>query len=109
MKATWKVLVPPDQRPTRKENDLDLDNLFPVTLRDAGQIALIDGNTKKIVTTIKTGYAVHISRMAASGRYLFVIGHDARVNLIDLWMKVPQTVAEIKLGLGARSVETSKY
>ncbi len=70
---------------------------------------MIDGDSKKIVTTIETGYAVHISRMSASGRYLFVIGRDAQINLIDLWMKEPANVAVIKVGLEARSVETSKY
>jgi hypothetical protein len=90
-------------------NDLDLDNLFSVTLRDAGKIALIDGKTKKIVKILPTGYAVHISRMSKSGRYLYVIGRDARINLIDLWMPEPTNVAEIKVGLEARSVETSKY
>jgi nitrite reductase (NO-forming)/hydroxylamine reductase len=109
MKATWKVVVPPDQRPKKQENKLNLSNLFSVTLRDAGKIALIDGDTKEIVTTIPTGYAVHISRMSASGRYLFVIGRDAKLNMIDLWMKEPKTVAEIKTGMEARSVETSKY
>ncbi len=109
MKATWKVIVPPDKRPKKKMNNLNLDNIFSVTLRDAGQIALIDGDSKKIITIIPTGYAVHISRISASGRYLYVIGRDARLDLIDLWMKVPSTVAEIKVGLEARSVETSKY
>ena len=51
-------------------NKLDIDNLFSVTLRDTGEVALIDGATKKIINIIKTGYAVHISRMSASGRYL---------------------------------------
>ena len=109
MLASQKVMVPPSQRPTRKMNDLDLGNLFSVTLRDAGEIALIDGATKKIVKILKTGYAVHISRMSKSGRYLYVIGRDARINLIDLWMPEPTNVAEIKVGLEARSVETSKY
>lgn len=109
MEASWKVLVSPNKRPTRQMNKLNLKNLFSVTLRDAGKVALIDGDSKKIVTTIMTGYAVHISRMSASGRYLFVIGRDAKINLIDLWMKTPATVAEIKIGLEARSVETSKY
>jgi len=108
MQKTWKVIVPPDQRPKKKENNLDLDNVFSVTLRDAGKIALIDGNTKQIIKTIDTGYAVHISRMSASGRYLYVIGRDAKIDLIDLWMKDPSVVAEIKIGLEARSVETSK-
>jgi nitrite reductase (NO-forming)/hydroxylamine reductase len=109
MKETWKVVVPPEQRPTKQMNDLNLENLFSVTLRDAGQIALIDGDSKEIVAVIPTGYAVHISRLSASGRYLYVIGRDARLNLIDLWMETPATVAEMKVGLEARSVETSKF
>jgi nitrite reductase (NO-forming)/hydroxylamine reductase len=90
-------------------NDLDIDNLFSVTLRDAGQVALIDGDTYEIVNVLDTGYAVHISRISASGRYLYVIGRDAKVDLIDLWMDPPQIVAEVKIGLEARSIETSKY
>jgi nitrite reductase (NO-forming)/hydroxylamine reductase len=109
MMASLKVAVPPSQRPKKKMNNLDLANLFSVTLRDTGEIALIDGATKKIVKILKTGYAVHISRMSKSGRYLYVIGRDARINLIDLWMPEPTNVAEIKVGLEARSVETSKY
>jgi nitrite reductase (NO-forming)/hydroxylamine reductase len=109
MKGTWEVLVPVSKRPTQKLNKLNLDNLFSVTLRDAGQVALIDGDSKNIVAVIDTGYAVHISRLSASGRYLYVIGRDGLINLIDLWMDPPQTVATIKVGLEARSVETSKY
>ncbi len=109
MRGTWKVLVPPEERPGEPQHDYDIDNIFSVTLRDAGEIALIDGDSKEIITVLPTGYAVHISRMSASGRYLYVIGRDARINLIDLWMDPPQTVAEIKIGLEARSVETSKY
>nr|MBF0681186.1 c-type cytochrome [Pseudomonas sp.] len=109
MKDTWKVLVKPEDRPTRQLNKLDLPNLFSVTLRDDGKIALIDGNSKEIVKTIDTGYAVHISRMSASGRYLLVIGRDAKIDMIDLWAKEPIKVAEIKVGIEARSVETSKF
>ncbi|MFZ5558757.1 MAG: cytochrome D1 domain-containing protein [Pseudomonadota bacterium] len=109
MKATWKVIVPPEKRPKKKMNDINIDNLFSVTLRDTGQVALIDGDSKKIVSILPTGYAVHISRLSHSGRYLYVIGRDAKINLIDLWMEKPDNVAEIKIGLEARSVETSKY
>lgn len=109
MRKSWKVVVPVDKRPTKQMNKLRLDNLFSVTLRDAGQVALIDGDSKKIVRILDTGYAVHISRMSASGRYLFVIGRDAKVNMIDLWMEEPSTVAEIKIGAEARSIETSKF
>jgi len=109
MRATWKVLIPVEDRPTKPQNKINLENVFSVTLRDSGEVALIDGDTKEIVTIIKTGYAVHISRMSTSGRYVFTIGRDARINLIDLWFKTPTTVAEIRVGLEARSVETSKF
>ena len=109
MKESWKVLVKPEDRPTQKMNDIDLENLMSVTLRDAGQIALIDGGTYEIRSVIDTGYAVHISRISASGRYLFVIGRDGLVNMIDLWMEEPANVAQIKIGIEARSVETSKF
>jgi len=109
MRGTWKVIVPTEKRPKSKQNKWNLDNLFSVTLRDSGEIALIDGDSKKIISVIKTGYAVHISRISSSGRYLYVIGRDAKINLIDLWMPTPQNVAEIKVGLEARSVETSKF
>ncbi|MCK5877520.1 MAG: c-type cytochrome [Candidatus Marithrix sp.] len=109
MTASWKVLLPLEQRPSKKMNKYNLENIFSLTLRDAGKIALIDGDNKEIINIIDTGYAVHISRMSASGRYLYVIGRDAKVNLIDLWLETPTTVAEIKTGMEARSVAASKY
>ncbi|WP_407701532.1 cytochrome D1 domain-containing protein [Undibacterium parvum] len=109
MLATWKEVIPVAKRPSKKMNSYNIANIFSTTLRDSGEVALIDGDTKKIINIVKTGYAVHISRTSASGRYLFVIGRDARINLIDLWMEKPDTVAEMKVGLEARSIETSKF
>ncbi len=109
MRASWKVIVPVDKRPKKKMNNLDLSNLFSVTLRDSGEVALIDGNSKKIVAVLKTGFAVHISRISKSGRYLYTTGRDGLINLIDLWMETPQTVATIRTGSDARSIDTSKY
>jgi nitrite reductase (NO-forming)/hydroxylamine reductase len=109
MKATWEVLIAPDDRPKEPQHDRDIDNFFSVTLRDSGQVAIIDGDTKEIFSIVETGYAVHISRVSASGRYVFTIGRDALINMIDLYMDPPATVAQIKVGLEARSVETSKY
>ena len=108
IKDSWKVLVPVADRPTKQMNSLNLDNIFSVTLRDTGEVAIIDGDTKEIVKRIKTGYAVHISRLSASGRYVYTIGRDAKIDMIDLWTEEPTTVAEIKVGSEARSVETSK-
>ncbi|HYD65918.1 cytochrome D1 domain-containing protein [Azospirillum sp.] len=109
MKGSWKVVVPPEKRPTKKMNNVNLNNVFSVTLRDTGEVALIDGDTKKIWNIVKTGYAVHISRVSASGRYVYVIGRDGKLDMIDMWMEKPEVVATIKTGLDARSVETSKF
>ena len=109
MLDSWTVLIPPEDRPTEPQHDRNIENFFSVTLRDSGQVAIIDGDTKEIVSILNTGYAVHISRVSASGRYVLTIGRDAKIDMIDLWMEEPTIVAEIKVGLEARSVETSKY
>jgi nitrite reductase (NO-forming)/hydroxylamine reductase len=109
MQASWRLLVAPEDRPTKPQHDRDIENFFAVTLRDAGKMALIDGDTKEIVAILPTGYAVHISRPSASGRYVLTIGRDAKIDMIDMWMDPPQIVSEVKIGLEARSVETSKY
>ncbi len=109
IKKSWKVHVPVADRPKEPQHKRNIENMFAVTLRDSGEVAIIDGDTKEIVTIVKTGYAVHISRASYSGRYMYTVGRDAKLDLIDLYMDPPQVVAEIKTGLEARSVETSKY
>lgn len=109
MKDSWKLLVPPDQRPTEPETTRDWQNYFIVTLRDAGQVAVIDGDNYEVVATVNSGYAVHITRMSASGRYAYVIGRDGKLAMLDLWMEKPDKVAEVQLCYDARSVEVSKY
>ena len=106
---SWKLMVPVEKRPTKQMNNINLKNVMSVTLRDTGEVALIDGDTKEIRSIVKTGYAVHISRLSASGRYVYVIGRDGRLSLIDLWMEKPEVVAEVKVGFDARSVDTSKF
>ncbi len=109
MRESWRVLVPVSERPDHPLHDRNIENFFAVTLRDAGEVAIIDGDSKAIVAIVRTGYAVHISRPSHSGRYMYTIGRDAKISLIDLWMDPPALVAEVKIGLEARSVETSKY
>jgi nitrite reductase (NO-forming)/hydroxylamine reductase len=109
MMETWKVFVAEKDRPTKPQHKYDIDDIFAVTLRDSGEVALIDGDSKEIIEVLKTGYAVHISRSSHSGRYVYTIGRDAKIDMIDLFMSPPKIVATIKIGLEARSVETSKY
>jgi nitrite reductase (NO-forming)/hydroxylamine reductase len=109
MKDSWQLITPVDQRPTKPETTRNIDNYFIVTLRDAGKVAIIDGDTHEIVSEVDSGYAVHITRMSASGRYAYVIGRDGRLAMIDLWMEKPSVVARVQTCYDARSVEVSKY
>lgn len=109
MMNSWKLVIKPEDRPKKQMNKINLKNVFSVTLRDSGEVALIDGDTKKIWGIVKTGYAVHISRSSASGRYFYVIGRDGKLDLIDMWYEQPTVVATLKVGIEARSVETSKF
>ncbi len=109
MKETWRVFIPPGQRPAAPQHGRDWQDFFTVILRDAGQVAVVDGDTFEVVNTVNTGYAVHITRMSATGRYVYVIGRDGKASLIDLWLETPDVVAEAKLCYDARSIDSSKY
>ncbi|MBK7579002.1 MAG: c-type cytochrome [Myxococcales bacterium] len=108
IKGTHKVLVPVDQRPKKPETKRKWENFFGVVLRDAGQVAIIDGDTKEKLVIIPTGYAVHILRASVSGRYFYAVGRDGRVSLIDLWTETPTLVAQVQGCMEARSVDGSK-
>ncbi len=109
MTATWKLIVPVADRPTKPQTKRNIDNYFGVIMRDAGKVAIIDGDTKEKVVVLKTGFAVHILRMSASGRYMYSVGRDGRITMIDLWYKIPKIVAEVRGAFDARSVELSKF
>lgn len=109
MKKYWKVYVPPEKRPKKPEHGRNWQNFMAVILRDIGKVAIIDGDTKELVNIVESGFAVHIVRYSASGRYLYTIGRDGKVTIVDLWMKKPDTVAEGKTCYDARSVDSSKY
>ncbi len=109
MRDSWQLITPAKERPSSPQTQRNWQNYFVVTLRDAGQVAVIDGDTYEVVSTVDSGYAVHITRMSASGRYAYVIGRDGRLAMIDLWMEKPQVVARVQTCYDARSVEVSKY
>ena len=109
MMKAWKLIVPVKDRVTKPMTKRNWQNYFGVVLRDAGQVAIMDGDTKEQVAILNTGFAVHILRTSATGRYFYSIGRDGKVTLIDLWPETPQIVAESKASFDARSVEVSKY
>lgn len=109
IKESWTLAVAPDDRPTEPQTSRDWENYVGVILRDAGQVAIIDGDTKEKVAVLDTGFAVHILRSSATGRYFIAVGRDGRVTMIDLWTETPQIVAQVQGCFDARSVESSKY
>lgn len=109
MKETHKLYVPVAERPAKPEHNRSIDNTFGVILRDEGKGGIIDGDTKEVVAKLDTGYAVHIFRASATGRYFYTIGRDGKVSLIDLYAKKPSVVAEVRVCIDARSVDVSKY
>lgn len=109
IKDSWTLSVPVEDRPTKPETDRNWENFFGVILRDVGQAAIVDGDTKELVNILPTGFATHILRSSKDGRYFYVIGRDGKLSMIDLWMKEPTVVAEVRTCLDARSVDSSKY
>lgn len=108
MKKSHKLHIAPEDRPTEPPEGRDWENYFGVVLRDAGKVAIIDGDSYELINIVDTGFAVHILRSSATGRYFYSIGRDGKVTLIDLWMDKPDVVAEVKAVNDARSIETSK-
>lgn len=108
IQATHNLIVPVELRPTAPVTTRNWENFTGVILRDAGQVSIIDATTREEVVRLDTGYAVHILRSSATGRYFYAIGRDGLVSLIDLWPEIPTTVATVKGCFDARSVEGSK-
>ncbi len=105
---SWKLVVPVADRPTEPQTIRDWENFTGVILRDAGQVAIIDAESKETAAIIDTGFAVHILRSSATGRYFIAVGRDGRVTMIDLWTEQPEIVAQVQGCFDARSVESSK-
>ena len=109
IQASWDLIVPVASRPTAPEHSRNWQNFTGVILRDAGQVAIFDGDTNEEIARLSTGFAVHILRSSSSGRYFYAIGRDGLVTMIDLWTAVPTIVANVKGCHDARSVDGSKF
>lgn len=109
IQASWNLIVPVANRPTEPQHSRNWENFFGVVERDAGKIALYDGDTHEQVVRLDVGFAVHILRSSATGRYFYAIGRDGLLSLIDLWATTPNIVATVKGCHDARSVDGSKF
>jgi nitrite reductase (NO-forming) / hydroxylamine reductase len=109
MRERWQVHVAPENLPTSPQHNRNWENFFVTILRDAGQMAIIDGDTKEVVTKVDTGYAVHVAKESSDGRFWYTMGRDGRLSKIDLWMDPPRVTAEVFIAYDARDVAVSHY
>lgn len=109
IQASWNLIVPVVNRPTAPQHSRNWENFFGVVERDAGKISMFDGDSHEKIARLDVGFAVHILRSSASGRYFYAIGRDGLVTLIDLWSSTPTIVATVKGCHDARSVDGSKF
>ena len=119
MKERHKVYVEPADYPTKPLHGRNWENFFLVIERDAGKVAIIDGDKHEIVDHIDTGYAVHVIKTTehhntetpvngVAGRFWYTQGRDGKMTKIDLWQKPGNMlVAEAQMAYDARDVAVS--
>ena len=117
MKARTKVHIQPKDYPTKPLHGRNWENFFVVIERDAGKIAIIDGDKHEIVTHIDSGYAVHVLKALEHhdtehaenpGRFWYSMGRDGKMTKIDLWQDPDKMlVAETQVAYDARDVAVS--
>ncbi len=117
MKERRKVYVEQKDYPTKPLHGRNWENFFLVIERDVGKIAVIDGDTKEIVTHVDTGYAVHVLKATEHsnvlsaenpGRFWYTMGRDGKLTKIDLWQEPDKMrVAEVQVAYDARDVAVS--
>jgi nitrite reductase (NO-forming)/hydroxylamine reductase len=119
MKERHKVFIEPKDYPDKPLHGRNWENFFVVIERDAGKIAIIDGDTHEIVDHIDTGYAVHVIKATehhdtetpvggVAGRFWYTQGRDGKMTKIDLWQQPgSMLVAEAQMAYDARDVAVS--
>lgn len=119
MKERHKIYVDPKDYPAKPLHGRNWQNFFVVIERDAGKVAIVDGDTYEVVDHIDTGYAVHVIKATehhntqhpengVAGRFWYTQGRDGKMTKIDLWQKPgSMLVAETQMAYDARDVAVS--
>ena len=120
MKERHHVYVSPKDYPTKPLHGRNWENFFVVIERDVGSVAVIDGDTKEVLTHIPTGYAVHVLKALEHnkavapadpknrGRFWYTMGRDGKMTKIDLWQTPDKMlVADVQIAYDARDVAVS--
>ena len=117
MKASREIFIEEADYPTEPLHGRNWENFFVAIERDVGTVAIIDGDTKEVLTHIPTGYAVHVMKASEHhkidepehpGRFWYTMGRDGKMTKIDLWQNPEDMlVAEVYIAYDARDVAVS--
>ncbi len=120
MQDRTKVYVQPKDYPSKPLHGRNWKNFFVVIERDAGKVAIIDGDKHEVVAHLNSGYAVHVIKATehhakehpadgvAAGRFWYSIGRDGKIMKIDLFQTPDKMlVAETQIAYDARDVAVS--
>ncbi|HIJ30717.1 MAG TPA: nitrite reductase [Gammaproteobacteria bacterium] len=120
MKDRTKTHIKPEDYPTKPMHGRNWKNFFVVIERDAGKVAIIDGDKHEVIAHLDSGYAVHVIKATEhhatehpvggveAGRFWYSIGRDGKMMKIDLFQTPDKMlVAETQIAYDARDVAVS--
>ncbi len=99
--------IPTEKLPKEPIHEYDINNLMVVMLRDIGKVAIVDMESKKIIKTLRVGYAPHTAEPTPDGRFVVVVSRDGWVSKIDLYSL--DIVGKVRVSYDARGIAISKY
>ncbi len=108
VKKAWNLVTSMAERPKKAAHTRKTQNFFAVVLRDQGYVAILDGDTRERLVQVDVGFAVELVRASASGRYLYAMGRDGRITLIDLFANPPSIAAQARGCFDGRTLEASR-
>jgi nitrite reductase (NO-forming)/hydroxylamine reductase len=106
IQGSREILIPEDTLPDSPTHDGDLDNLMLVTEREARSIAVVDGDTFRLLGHIQASYRAHgYTFDPTSNRWAYNVGRDGWLFKIDLYTL--QAVTKVRVGLDSRGLAMS--
>jgi nitrite reductase (NO-forming) / hydroxylamine reductase len=104
--ASRSVLVPDDQLAEKPSHSGDLSNLMLITEREARSIAVVDGNSFKLLGHIAASYRAHgYAFDPTSDRWVYNVGRDGWLFKIDLYTL--RAVTQVRVGFDSRGIAIS--
>ncbi len=106
IRASLTILMDDESLPDRPRHGAPLDNLMLVTERENRSVAVLDGDSHRLVGHVESGYRTHgYAFPPTSDRWVYTVGRDGWVYKLDMYGL--RAVRMIRVGLDARSVAVS--